>query len=133
MCAESPSVASSVRVKSYPDACCRARKAVIRRLAGSAALALGTPASAELLPPAPAAPPVVTESEAPAPRRWHLGAAGGPLPHTDYSVAKNTEAYLGMCRQAATENFVEAGHAGRQLPNGYFVLIAHGCSLVPYP
>jgi len=38
---------------------------------------------------------------APAPRRWRLAAGGGPLPGGTRSLATNTEAYLGFCREAA--------------------------------
>jgi len=39
--------------------------------------------------------------EAPAPRPWRLAAGGGPLPGGVRSLASNTEAYLGFCREAA--------------------------------
>lgn len=48
--------------------------------------------------------PVVREADPPPPRRWRLGAAGGAPPLPEYSIARNTEVYLGMCRQAAEAN-----------------------------
>jgi predicted amidohydrolase len=48
--------------------------------------------------------PEVRPGEAPAPRRWRLGAAGGPLPPGEASVVHNTEAYLDLCREAAEAN-----------------------------
>ena len=46
----------------------------------------------------------VQECEAPVPRRWRLAAGGGPLPGGPRTVATNTEAYLGFCREAAARN-----------------------------
>ncbi|MBM4079644.1 MAG: carbon-nitrogen hydrolase family protein, partial [Planctomycetes bacterium] len=48
--------------------------------------------------------PEVMEAGKPKPRRWRLGAAGGPLPPGERSIKTNTEAYLGMCRRAAAQN-----------------------------
>ncbi|MBM4046246.1 MAG: carbon-nitrogen hydrolase family protein [Planctomycetes bacterium] len=48
--------------------------------------------------------PEVMEAGKPKPRRWRLGAAGGPLPAGERTIKTNTEAYLGMCRRAAAQN-----------------------------
>lgn len=45
--------------------------------------------------------PEVVETPPPPPRRWHLGAAGGPLPPGERTLETNTKAYLDLCRQAA--------------------------------
>jgi predicted amidohydrolase len=41
---------------------------------------------------------------APAPRRWRLAAGAGPLPAGPRTLATNTEAYLGFCREAAAQH-----------------------------
>lgn len=48
--------------------------------------------------------PEVEECGPPRPRKWRLGAAGGPLPPGRRSFKTNTDAYLGLCRQAAAQN-----------------------------
>jgi predicted amidohydrolase len=40
-------------------------------------------------------------TDPPRPRRLRLGAAGGPLPPGKRTLKKNTEFYLGLCREAA--------------------------------
>jgi predicted amidohydrolase len=40
---------------------------------------------------------------APPPRRWRLAAGAGPLPGGPRTLATNTEAYLGFCREAAAK------------------------------
>jgi predicted amidohydrolase len=40
---------------------------------------------------------------APAPRRWRLAAGAGPLPDGPRTLATNTDAFLGFCREAAAQ------------------------------
>jgi predicted amidohydrolase len=47
--------------------------------------------------------PVVQETRPPAPRRWRLGAAGGPLPPGKRNFKTNTEAYLALARSGAEQ------------------------------
>jgi predicted amidohydrolase len=48
--------------------------------------------------------PELGRAAAPRPRRMRLGAGGGLLPPGKRTVRKNTEVYLGMCREAAQQS-----------------------------